>query len=881
MSINYVGEHLLPGKIGQFCVVLAFGTSLFSCLSYFYSTNTFLAQKQGTVPGAPGSLAQSWKRLARISWGVHVAAILGIIISLYTLISSHYFEYHYAWEHSSLALPRHYIISCFWEGQEGSFLLWSFWHIVIGSILVFSAGRVGRAEHLGGAVPSTATGVNTLNVNLTWEAPVMAILCLSQVFICSMLLGVDIGGFQVGSSPFILTRNVMSEAPIFSDPEYLTRFLKDGKGLNPLLQNYWMVIHPPMLFFGFASMIVPFAYAIAGLWIKRVTEWIKPAILWSLIAVMVLGTAIMMGSAWAYEALSFGGFWQWDPVENASLIPWLTLIGAVHVMVSFKSSGNGFPASVILVLVSYLLVLYASFLTRSGILQNASVHAFTDQGMKQQLLLHVIGFLVLAVSMVIWRWKLFPISSKEESTYSREFWMFIGAMVLTLSCIQVIATTSIPVVNALLHTNLAPPVDPVAHYNKWQMLFAILITLISGFSQYLKYTKTNPRTFFIDLGASLFISLLVTAAFAAITKTYTQAVYLVLILACAFSIVSNSKILGDVFKGRIKLAGSAIAHIGFAIMLLGALIAASGRKVISVNTSGTNYGADFTAQNNAENIMLIKGEPFDMGPYRVTYLSDSMSGPDTYYRVNYKRVDPATGQVSENFDLYPNGQINEKMGGLIASPSTRHYLFRDIYTHISSVPTLEDQAKKNSDSSYASKVFKAHLGDSLKISGGSILVEELDKTPAIRNITIDSSKRDLAVGLRLKVRLANGTYTSEPVFLIKNSSIFDLASKIDAAGLRFRFTNIFPSEAAFELKVMERKAANKDYIIMKAMMFPYINFLWGGTIIMIIGFLFSILRRNGDVRRENKAALGSKRGGSSDVGNVSSESPAIINSDPA
>ncbi|MDV7399460.1 cytochrome c biogenesis protein CcsA, partial [Arthrospira platensis SPKY1] len=98
-----------------------------------------------------------------------------------------------------------------------------------------------------------------------------------------------------------------------------------GSGLNPLLQNYWMTIHPPTLFLGFASTAIPFAYAIAGLWTKEHQAWLKPALPWALFSGAILGTGILMGGAWAYEALSFGGYWAWDPVENMSLVPWLIL----------------------------------------------------------------------------------------------------------------------------------------------------------------------------------------------------------------------------------------------------------------------------------------------------------------------------------------------------------------------------------------------------------------------------------------------------------------------------------------------------------------------------------------------------------------------------
>lgn len=123
---------------------------------------------------------------------------------------------------------------------------------------------------------------------------------------------------RVGSSPFLLIRELPENLglPWTNLPDYLTMIpqFKDGRGLNPLLQNYWMVIHPPTLFFGFASTLIPFAFAIAGLWTKRYKEWMEPALPYTFFGIAVLGTGILMGGAWAYEALSFGGFWAWDPV---------------------------------------------------------------------------------------------------------------------------------------------------------------------------------------------------------------------------------------------------------------------------------------------------------------------------------------------------------------------------------------------------------------------------------------------------------------------------------------------------------------------------------------------------------------------------------------
>ncbi|SMO65875.1 heme lyase CcmF/NrfE family subunit [Solitalea koreensis] len=824
MDIQYVGEHLLPGKLGQFFIILAFGMSLLSTIAYYFQTSN---DKNDL----------SWRQIARWSFRIHTVALIGIIAALFFIIYNHYFEYNYAYSHSSRSLPTHYMISCFWEGQEGSFLLWAFWQLVFGNVLIRFAKD--------------------------WEDSVMTIVGLSQVFILSMLLGVEVFGYRIGSSPFILLRDAMQGAPIFQDPQYLVKYIQDGRGLNPLLQNYWMVIHPPTLFFGFASMVVPFAYAMAGLWTKRLKEWVKPALPYALVAVMVLGTGIIMGAFWAYEALNFGGFWAWDPVENASLIPWLTMISAIHVLVVYKNTGHSYFTALFLVLISFILVLYASFLTRSGILGETSVHAFTDLGMSGQLVIYVLVFLALSTWLIVKNWKQLPITEKDEHIYSREFWMFIGALVMTLSCLQVIATTSIPVYNKLFNGNVAPPVDPVGFYNQWQMPFAVIVALISAFAQYLKYKKTDSVKFWINTGVSLLMSALVTAVVVYYTllgglklvfgENYHNDnpfnwMFVILIYACVFSVITNAKILGEAIKGKFKLTGSAVAHMGFALMLIGATIAASQKRVISINTSGFDYGKEFDSKNKRENVLLWKGESMKMDKYLVTYTGDTTEGVNTYYRVNYKVVDESN-KVVENFDLNPLGQINPTMG-LVASPDTRHYLTHDIYTHVSSVPKREEDAAAEGHDGHAEdegynppSTYKVSVGDTINFDEGKVVVRGINKDVHLKDMTINQG--DIAVGLTLAV-IGNSDRKEtivEPVYLIKNRSQFTLSKKMEEFGLKFKFTKIIPDENKFELVMLKKPGKQKDYVIMKAIVFPYINFLWGGTIIMVIGFAFSISRR--------------------------------------
>src|SRR4051812_10111772 len=224
-NIQYIGEQLLWGKIGHLLIILAFVASLASVILYAFSVRTQEA---------------SWKSLARKAFAVHTFSIIGIFGLIFYLIIKQRLEYYYVWEHSNSIMPLRYIFSCFWEGQEGSFLLWMFWHCVISWVVIYTARQ--------------------------WESGVMLVISLVQVFLSSMIIGVVIFNYKIGSNPFILLRDhpEFANLPFIKSPDYLSK-IADGRGLNPLLQNYWMTIHPPTLFLGFALTVVPFAFAITSL----------------------------------------------------------------------------------------------------------------------------------------------------------------------------------------------------------------------------------------------------------------------------------------------------------------------------------------------------------------------------------------------------------------------------------------------------------------------------------------------------------------------------------------------------------------------------------------------------------------------------------------
>ena len=852
--------NTLIGDIGHLFVLLSFVASIVAAISYFIATR----EQQALVENS------SWLKFARVTFGLHVAAVLGIIITLFLIIYQHRYEYHYAWEHSSNSLAPYYMISCFWEGQEGSFLLWIFWHTVLGLIVI--------------------------KTNKKWEAPVMTIFALVQAFLCSMIMGVvffDV--LKIGSSPFILLRDFMADAPVFKmNPDYVP---EDGTGLNPLLQNYWMVIHPPTLFLGFALTLVPFSFCIAGLWLGNFKEWIRPALPWSLLGAAVLGIGILMGAFWAYETLNFGGYWNWDPVENAVYIPWLVLVASIHTMIIFKNSETALKSSIILVILSFLLVLYATFLTRSGILGNASVHSFTDLGLSGQLLIYLLAFIVIAIFFIAKSWKQLPSDDKDASVYTREFWIFLGITTLTLASFQVLVTTSIPVYNSFMgfigiKTNFAPPADPIQFYANWQLGFMVFVALFSGLGQFFYWKKMDATEAKEVLYRPAIIALLVTVIVMGILQASglvliesnpsmtkwkilaTYLMYFTLLASCIFSVVANAFIFINLYKkSSVKLLGGAITHMGVALMLIGILYSSGYSKVVSVNNSGLLYSKEFTDDMNKENVLLFRYQTVQMGNLELTYkgprieakgfsgyinkeettqtgkidkvLTDkdliyknqvifkkgdtlNVSGENTYYEIEYKEKDGKT------FTLYPRAQVNPQMG-FIASPDIQHFAERDLYTHVSSVPDPK-QEKKWSELLEQ----QVQTGDTFFVNDHVARLESVERIFSVDEHGIELGPEDIAVRAKIKVFEKSRDYTVMPTFIIKDKMVARIPEVVPDLGLKIVLMNIDPARQTFSIGTQQTQ---KDWVILKASEKPLINILWIGSFLVVIGFGVAMSRR--------------------------------------
>ena len=792
--MEYIGEHALPGQLGYWLVCIAFGASVFAAIAYFLEERN---------KGA-------WIKIARTLFGIHIGAVFSIVACLFYIISQQYFEYHYVWSHSSTEMPMRYIFSCFWEGQEGSFLLWMFWHSVLSIILIKRAGK--------------------------WEAPVMFVVALVQICLTSMILGIYVGDIKIGSSPFILIRELPEyiNLPFTKMADYLSLpEFEDGRGLNPLLQNYWMTIHPPTLFLGFAACLIPFAYAIAGLWRRSYREWVTPAISWTFFGIMVLGTGILMGGAWAYEALSFGGFWAWDPVENSSLVPWLVLVGAGHLMLIQKAKGKATASTLIFSLLAFLLILYSTFLTRSGILGDSSVHAFVDLGLNGQLLVYLFTFIGLALFMVLSRLKDMPRNKDDDHLWSREFWMFIASLVFLLSGLQIIFTTSIPVINKVFGSNMAPPAEAIDHYNGWQLPFAIIICFIMAIGQFLSYKKTEFAKFSKRLLGGLIGAAALTAYFYW-ALSMDNMLYVLLMFTACFAVCSNLDYWLRLLKGNLKVSGPSLAHVGFGLVILGSLVSAGHKKVISSND--TYIAEDFPTN---EHILLDFGVPENMGPYEVAWTNERKEGYHIYYQVDYSKADE-TGEMKKVFSLEPFIQLNDRMGN-VAEPSTKHFWNRDIYTHITyaEIPKAEDDPNYTAESELS---FKSGSQDTVIYSKTFVILDSISLANAAHNSEAGTS---LAVKAHLKVMEMDGsTHFANPVYSIVNNRVeYKEDTMQTGPQMKFRFEEIDANEGVFKIKAWKKRVPENQFIVMKAIVFPYINLLWLGCIFMFVGTLIAVIQR--------------------------------------
>jgi len=265
---------------------------------------------------------------------------------------------------------------------------------------------------------------------------ILAIIVLTQIGLLLIIA-------KPGYSPF---RYIWDTFPKHFSPGFLP---PDGAGLNPLLQNPWMIIHPPVLFIGYASATIPFAYAISGLLKNDYSSWIDRSYRWVLFSMTSLGIGIFLGAYWAYTVLGWGGYWGWDPVENSSLIPWLVIVALMHGLLLQKRKKVLVKTNIFLALLSLILVFYSTFLTRSGVLSDFSVHSFGDLGSSGNLIFFIIFFIIISVFLFIKRIRDMISEPLGEKIFTVENIICFGILALCFYSLFILIGTSMPILSGI------------------------------------------------------------------------------------------------------------------------------------------------------------------------------------------------------------------------------------------------------------------------------------------------------------------------------------------------------------------------------------------------------------------------------------------------
>ncbi len=763
--------------------------------------------------------------IARYSY--HGMAIFVIAAStfLWYAILTHQYQYKYIFSYSNNSLSTGLLFSSFWGGQEGSFMLWLLLTSIIGVILQSYSSRRGDLEPRVMAVFALATSFLLVMVSPWFKNPFE--------FIWTHPIFIDVKSInaQFMSLPFI-------QNFIFTDQQSNTtfvqmskelygllaqagvsvnQFIADGKGLNPQLLNYWMQIHPPMLFIGFAMATVPFSFALAALMKNDYREWVNQSLPWVLAGTGILGLGIMMGGYWAYEMLGWGGYWAWDPVENSSLIPWLIGVASIHTMLvqkrSLKSTdgiGRYAKTNLILSILTYILVLYSTFLTRSGVLGDASVHSFVDPGNLVYffLLIFISSFIVIGIGGIIYRWKYLEDKTiYEESTLSRELALFTASIILVASAIIVLVGTSAPLFGQSVDTFF---------YDEMHLPIAIIIGFLNGLSLLIKWKSTNTKTLIKESVLSIILSLIITVLVIVLGGVY-DLMMIILTLSSAFALVVNAEIAIKIVKSNLKNIGGYISHIGIALFILGVIGSA--------------------AYSDEVNVDLVKNKPAQAFGYEMTFTGYTPIENNTKYafNVSMKKGDNV-------YNVAPVMYISDYNNSLIREPAILNLFSKDVYL----APLGYDEGTNVATDPH-SEVVKLQKGVAIEYQGSTISFDKFNMSP--ETMQLMQEEKDFQIGAILTLE-ANGkkeefellrkSVSGEAVFTEYTSENSGLKIQLTSLTAELIEVSISPLNDTHDHSMDKPK---EEMLSVAASIKPYISLVWIGVIVMVLGFFVAVARR--------------------------------------
>lgn len=569
-------------NIGYFAIILALVMSAYALIGYISGLRL---RKDDLLKSATGGVI-----------GAAIFTTIAGFIMIFLLMTSD-FSIEYVASYTSSDLPAFYKFSALWAGNNGSLLLWAWLLTIIAAIVV--SGKKNR--------------------DLT---PVVgAVIMLVSVFFLFLL--------AYNSNPF-------AKLPVA---------LPDGNGLNPMLQNPGMVIHPVTLYLGYVGFTVPFAFAIAALITKQTDDrWIKITRKWTIISWMFLSLGNLFGAQWAYVELGWGGYWAWDPVENASLMPWLTGTAFLHSVMIQERKNMLKVWNMLLIIITFGLTLFGTFLVRSGVV--ASVHAFGNNILGMFFLVFTTLMIMGSLYLLVDRIKLLSQDSEFEGIISKESSFLLNNLILLASAFSILWGTVFPIVSEAFTGNkitVGPP-----FFNAINAPLGLGVVLLMGICPLIAWRKANLKNLLANFIFPISITLIVAGilVLSSVNKPYAIVAFSI----CSFVIVST---LQDVFKGimvRHKMTGESwlisfgrlvtrnrrryggyIIHVGIVMMIIG--------------IAGSNiYNQEFTKT-------LKPGQSVEVAGYSISYsgLQQTTKGSNNIVSADVN----VSGNKQENFSIRP------------------------------------------------------------------------------------------------------------------------------------------------------------------------------------------------------------------------------------
>ena len=700
---------------------------------------------------------------------VSFAAFMTIAsIHLMLLILNHDFTYSYIVQYSSRDLALEYLISSFWAGQEGSFLLWVLLGSWLGLLLMFRARKM--------------------------EEYVMLIYNLNNIFLTILL---------IKQSPF----------------NQLPFPLPDGQGLNMLLQDPWMVIHPPIVFLGYAAFAVPFAYAVTAMWKREYDTWIKPTLPWTLFAFVTLGAGIIIGGYWSYKVLGWGGYWAWDPVENASLLPWLLIIALVHGMVLQNKRKKLYKTNLILAVSSFILIIYCTFLTRSGVLANFSVHSFVDLGITGWLVFFILAFLIISLGLFFFRLKDMSLLKKGNNIYffSREFGLISAIILLCVSTILIGLGTSAPLITRVLEK--ASKVS-MQYYIDTNLPLGVLIAFLLSIVPLMTWGKNS----FSKLTPGL-ISVIVCASVSGIitfVSGYHGIGVLLFSMFAGSATCINLFLAAQLIRKKITISGAAIAHLGVGLMFIG-FVASS-------------------VYDHSDKTLLKQGQAQNIMGYEFTFSAPEFLKEGKGFRLNLPlNVKKGESQFTALPDIYSepgrNGQTNR-----FIHPHIQSGLLADLYIAPVNYESGKNEAGFN-------KQILLKKGNTIKLQDYELTFTGFEVSSMMG--AANSEDKDMAVGANILVSYKGGNSVNlKPVIIMGRTKSPSGSVKLPGPrDAHIILARIDATTKSINLIYHERldegakEAESLPSILIDVSIKPGMTLLWAGVFLLLLGGSIAIVRR--------------------------------------